>query len=69
VTILGNLSDGQRLDQLYWDEGNRTLTTSDTKGDVKLSIGDDIERRRATTTATRVVTLHGRDVTMQVVVS
>lgn len=71
VTMVGNLSDGTELEQLYWDTDDRNLTTSPPPEDerVELTIGDDIEQRRATTTATRVVTLHGRDVTMQVVVS
>lgn len=71
VTLLGNLSDGTRLEQLYWNTTSRNLTTSPspTSDTIELTIGDDIEQRRATTTATRVVTLHGRDVTMQVVVS
>ena len=69
VTLLGNLSSGTQLEQLYWDTDDRNLTTSPTANTVELTIGEDIEQRRATTTATRVVTLHGRDVTMQVVVS
>lgn len=69
VTIVGNLTGGQESTQLYWDEDERTLTNSSADGDVKLSIGDDITQRQATTTATRVVRLHGRDVTMRVVVS
>lgn len=69
VTIVGNLTGGQELTQLYWDENNRRLADNSTAGDVELSIGDDIEQRQATTTATRVVRLHGHDVTMRVVVS
>lgn len=66
VTIVGNTTDGQELTQLYWDRDERELT-NDTG--VRLSIGDDVEQRRASTTATRVVTLFGQDVTMRVVVS
>ncbi|WP_336327735.1 DUF7287 family protein [Halovenus sp. HT40] len=69
VTLLGNLSDGTQLEQLYWDTSDRNLTTSSNSNTIELTIGGDIEQRRATTTATRVVTLHGRDVMMQVVVS
>lgn len=69
VTILGNLTGGTQLEQLHWDRDTRNLTESSNANTVRLSIGDDLKQRRATTTATRVVTLHGEDVTMQVVVS
>lgn len=69
VTILGNVSGGTESTQLYWDTDDRNLTADSGDGDVALSIGDDVEQRRATTTATRVVTLNGQDVTMRVVVS
>lgn len=69
VTIVGNLTGGQQLEPLYWNTNDRNLTTSSAGATVRLSIGVDIQQRRATTTATRVVTIHGEDVTMQVVVS
>lgn len=71
VTIVGNLTGTGQLEQLYWHEGDRNLTTTPPPEDdrVELTIGDDIEQRRATTTATRILTLHGEDVTMRVVVS
>ena len=70
VTITGNVSGGVTASQLYWDTENRTLAAAPVDDDdVPLTIGDDIEQRRATTTATRVVTLNGKDVTMTVVVS
>lgn len=69
VTIVGNVTGGQELTQLYWDKSERDLTNKSGGNTVRLSIGGDIEQRRASTTATRVVTLHGEDVTMRVVVS
>lgn len=68
VTIVGNLSGGEELTQLYWDNSSRNLTDQ-SGGNTTLAIGDDVEQRRASTTATRIVTLHGEDVTMRVVVS
>ena len=70
VTITGNVSGGVTASQLYWDTEERELTAAPGGNKaVRLTIGDDIEQRRATTTATRVVTLNGKDVTMTVVVS
>lgn len=69
ITVLGNTSkNGQEQDQLYWDNSTRMLTEI-ASGNTTLAIGDDVETRRATTTATRVVTLNGQDVVVRVVVS
>ena len=69
ITLYGNLTGGGPQSQLYWDETNRELTTSEANGDVELTVGDDIDRRRATTTATRIVTIQGKDVTMEVIIT
>lgn len=68
VTLTGNLSGGSESVQLYWDSDDRTLVDDSESGDVRLAIGDEPDERRATTTATRVVRLHGEDVTLRVVV-
>lgn len=68
VTILGNVSGGQESVQLYWDNNTRTLTDQE-DGNTTLAIGDNVEQRRESTTATRVVQLHGQDVIMRVVVT
>jgi len=67
VTIVGNVSGGTQPKPLYWDRTDRNLTEN--TGDVELAIGASLERQKSTTTATRVVRLHGRDVLMYVVVS
>ncbi len=69
ITLRANLTGGAGLSQLYWDETDRELTTDETVGDVELTIGDPLEQQRSTTTATRIVTIAGEDVTMEVVVS
>jgi len=69
ITILGNTTDGTQSEQLYWDNDNRRLSESSIGDTTELSIGDPVEQRRATTTATRVVTLNGQDVIMRVVVN
>jgi len=68
VTVRGNLTGGTESTQLYWDTGDRTLENESNADTVRLAIGDTPEDRRATTAATRVVRLHGADVTMRVVV-
>jgi len=69
VTIEGNLTDGgTESNQLYWDTDERILENESNANTVKLAIGDEPRDRQATTSATRVVRLHGEDVTMQVVV-
>lgn len=68
ITIVGNLSDGQNLSQLYWDNSSRLLTES-RSGNTTLAIGDPVEPRRATTAATRFVTLQGEQVILRVVIS
>jgi hypothetical protein len=69
VTLRANLSSGGALSQLYWDETARELATTDGSNHVELTIGDPLEGQRSTTTATRIVTIAGEDVTMEVVVS
>lgn len=70
VTIRGNVSGGQDVSQLYWDPSDRTLDESPgLGGKTELSIGDNVDFQRASTTATRLVTLNGHDVKMRVVVS
>lgn len=74
VTLRANLSGGGGLSQLYWDTNDRELATTDDpdhvdSDHVELTIGDSLESQRSTTTATRIVTIAGEDVTMEVVVS
>jgi hypothetical protein len=69
VTIIGNITGGQESNQLYWNEGSRTLDNSSGFDRTKLAIGDDVDIQRARTAATRVVTLNGQDVIMRVVVT
>ena len=69
ITVLGNTSEaGQVQTQLYWDYSTRTLTEIPS-GNTTLAIGESVENERSTTTATRVVRLHGQDVVVKVVVS
>lgn len=69
VTLRANLTGGGSLSQLYWDTNDRELATIDDPNHVELTIGDSLESQRSTTTATRIVTIAGEDVTMEVVVS